>query len=78
MKYDARKLSTNEQALLRRIAVQRAQSGESAADVTRCYGGLGDRTIFKWLGIAREEGRDAMAPLPLFGRNRSTKKSIAG
>jgi len=70
MKYDARKLSTDEQALLRRIAVQRVKSGETAAEVTRCYG-LGSRTIFKWLRTAREKGIDALAPLPRSGRKRT-------
>lgn len=70
MKYDARKLATDEQALLRRISVQRVENGESAAEVTRCYG-LGDRTIFKWLRIAREKGIDALAPLPRLGRKRA-------
>ena len=45
MKYDARKLSTDEKSLLRRIAVQRVFNGESAAEVTRCYG-LGDNIYF--------------------------------
>lgn len=70
MKYDARKLSTDEKALLRRIAVQRVFNGESAAEVTRSYG-LGDRTIFKWLRIARETGLDGLAPIPRTGRNRA-------
>lgn len=67
MKYDARKLSTEEQALLRRIAVQRVLSGETAAQVSRDYG-LGDKTIFTWLRTAREKGLDALAPLPRSGR----------
>jgi len=70
MKYDARKLSTEEQAFLRRIAVQRVFDGESAAQVGRSYG-LGDRTIYKWLKIARESGLDALAPLPRSGRPRA-------
>lgn len=70
MKYDARKLSTDEQALIRRIAVQRVLSGESAASVTRSYG-LGSKTIFKWLRIARENGLDSLAPIPRTGRKRA-------
>jgi len=70
MKYDARKLTTEEQALLRRIAVQRVFNGESAAEVTRSYG-LGGRTIFKWLRTAREKGLDGLAPIPRTGRNRA-------
>jgi len=37
MKYDARKLSTDEQGLLRRLAAQRVLDGESPAAVTRSY-----------------------------------------
>lgn len=70
MKYDARQLSTDEQALLRRIAVQRVFSGESAAQVTRDYG-LGDRTIFTWLRTARDKGMDALAPIPRTGRKKA-------
>lgn len=70
MKYDARKLSTEEQALLRRLAVQRVFTGETAAKVGRSYG-LGDKTIYKWLRIAKEKGLDALAPIPRSGRNRS-------
>lgn len=70
MKYDARKLSTDEKALLRRIAVQRVLDGESAAEITRCYG-LGNKTIFKWLRTAKEQGLDALAPIPRTGRKRA-------
>ena len=58
MKYDARKISTEEQHLLRKIAVQRVFDGETAAEVTRSFG-LGARTIFTWLKIAREKGVEA-------------------
>lgn len=70
MKNDARKLSTDEQALLRRLAAQQVLEGESPGDVTRRYG-LGDKTIFKWVKIAREKGLDALAPKPRSGRNRA-------
>lgn len=70
MKYDARKLSTDEQTLLRRLAVQRVLNGESAAVVTRDYG-LGEKTIFKWLRVAKEKGLDALAPIPRTGRNKA-------
>jgi len=70
MKYDARKLSTEEQHLLRRLAVQRVLEGEPACEVTRSYG-LGDRTIYRWLRIARESGIDALAPKPRSGRGRA-------
>ncbi|WP_444920044.1 IS630 family transposase [Microbulbifer sp. CnH-101-G] len=69
MKYDARKLSTEEQHLIRKIAVQRVFDGESAAEVGRSLG-LGSRTIFPWLRIAREKGIDALSPKARPGRGR--------
>lgn len=69
MKYDARKLSTDEQALLRRLAAQQVLNGESPTVVTRRYG-LGDRTIYKWVKIAKEKGLDALAPKPRSGRGK--------
>ncbi|WP_185906536.1 IS630 family transposase [Teredinibacter haidensis] len=70
MKNDARKLSTEEQHLIRKIAVQRVHDGESAAEVTRSFG-LGSRTIFTWLRLAREKGIEALAPKARTGRNRT-------
>ncbi len=70
MKNDARKLSTEEQHLIRKLAVQRVLDGESAADVTRSFG-LGSTTIFKWLRIARDEGMEALCPKARSGRNRT-------
>lgn len=67
MKNDARNLSTEQKALLRRLAVQRVFDGESPKDVTLSYG-LGDKTIFKWLKIAKEKGISALAPKPKPGR----------
>jgi len=69
MKNDARKLSTDEKSLLRRLAAQRVLNGESPKDVTRSYG-LGDKTIFKWVKIAREKGLNALAPKPRGGRGK--------
>jgi len=69
MKYDARKLSTEEQHLIRKLAVQRVFDGESAAEVTRSLC-LGSKTIFTWLKIAREKGIEALAPKARTGRNR--------
>ena len=69
MKYDARKIATEEQHLLRKLAVQRVFDGESAAEVTRSFG-LGSKTIFTWLKTAREQGIDALAPKTRTGRNR--------
>lgn len=67
MKYDARKLSTNEQALVRRIAVQRVFDGESAIEVARSLG-LGERSVYPWVRKAKQQGLDALAPLPRAGR----------
>jgi len=69
MKYDARKITTEEQHLIRKLAVQRVLNGESAAEVTRNFG-LGKKSIFRWLKIAREKGLDALAPKARTGRNR--------
>jgi len=69
MKNDARKLSTEEQHLIRKLAVQRVFDGESVAEVTRSFG-LGDRTVFAWLKIAREQGIEALSPKARTGRNR--------
>jgi transposase len=69
MKYDARKITTEEQHLIRKLAVQRVLAGESAADVTRSFG-LGEKTIFTWLKVAREQGLIALAPKARTGRNR--------
>lgn len=70
MNTDARKLSTEEQALLRRLAVQRVLNGESPKSVSESYG-LGKKTIFVWLKIAREKGLDGLAPKPRPGRGRA-------
>lgn len=70
MKYDARKISTEEQHLIRKLAVQRVLSGESAASVTRSFG-LGSTTIFTWLKVARKKGLDALCPKVRTGRNRA-------
>jgi len=70
MKNDARKLSTEEQHLVRKIAVQRVHDGESAVEVTRSFG-LGSRTIFTWLRLAREKGIEALAPKARTGRDRT-------
>lgn len=69
MKYDARKISTEEQHLIRKLAVQRVFDGESATEVTRSFG-LGEKTIFTWLKIAREQGIIALAPKARTGRDR--------
>lgn len=70
MKYDARKLSTDEQTLLRRLAAQRVLDGESPVAAIRGYG-LGDKTIFKWVKLAKEKGLNALAAKPRPGRGRA-------
>ena len=70
MRYDARKLSTEEQALIRRLAVQRVFDGERPCDITEAYG-LSEKVIFKWIKKAKDLGLDSLAPLPRSGRNRA-------
>jgi transposase len=70
MKNDARKLSTEEQHLIRKLAIQRVHDGESVAEVTRSFG-LGARTIFAWLRIVREKGVEALSLKVRTGRNRT-------
>ena len=70
MKFDARKLSTQEQALIRRLAVQRVLDGERPSDITKAYG-LSDKIIFRWIRKAKKEGLDSLAPLPRHGRRRT-------
>lgn len=70
MKIDGRKLTTEEKAFIRRIAVQRVLDGESPTKVIRSYG-LSDRAIYPWLRKARNEGLESLAPLPKAGRTRT-------
>ncbi|MCU7815021.1 MAG: IS630 family transposase [Candidatus Thiodiazotropha sp. (ex Rostrolucina anterorostrata)] len=70
MKIDGRKISTEEQALIRRMAVQRVFEGESPTKVIRSYG-LSDRAIYPWIRKAKTEGLDSLSPLPKTGRARS-------
>lgn len=69
MKYDGRTLSTEEKHLLRKLAVQRVFDGESPTEVTQSFG-LGKKTIYVWLRIARKSGIQALAPKARTGRNR--------
>lgn len=69
MKNDARKLSAEEQYLIRKLAVQRVFDGEVAAEVARSFG-LGDRTIYRWVKIAREKGIESLSPKAKTGRTR--------
>lgn len=70
MKYDARKLSKDEQAVIRRLAVQRYFDGESPSKITEAYG-LSDKIIFYWVKKAKEEGLDSLKPVPHPGRTRT-------
>jgi len=69
MKYDARKLTTEEKHLIRKLAVQRVFDGESAAEVSRSFG-LGPKTIYGWLKMARDKGIKALSPKARSGRDR--------
>lgn len=55
--------------LLCRLAVQRVLDGELPKAVTDSYG-LGEKTIFRWLKVANEQGLDALAPKPRPGSGR--------
>ena len=55
MKLDGRRLSKEEKAFIRRMAVQRVWDGESPSAVMDSYG-LGRKTIFPWLRKAEAEG----------------------
>jgi transposase len=69
MNYDGRKLGTEEQHLIRKLAVQRVFDGEKPTEVTRSFK-LGKKTIYGWLRIARKSGFKALAPKARTGRNR--------
>lgn len=69
IKYDARKLSTHEQALLRQMAVARVIAGEPVTAVTRAYG-LGDKTLYKWLRTYKNEGSQVLSQTAKQGRRR--------
>jgi transposase len=61
MEIDGRQLSTEEQAFIRRTAVQRVWDGESPGVVMNSYG-LCRTSIYPWLRKANAEGLDALAP----------------
>lgn len=69
MKIDGRRLSKEEKALIRRMAVQRVYDGESPSAVMDSYG-LSRKAIYPWLRRAKAEGIDALAPRPHTGRKR--------
>jgi transposase len=59
-----------EQALIRRMAVQRVFEGESPTKVIRGYG-MNDRTIHPWIRKAKAERLESLGPLPRKGRPRN-------
>lgn len=69
MEIDGRQLSTEEQAFIRRTAVQRVWDGESPSAVMTSYG-LSRTSIYPWLRKANAQGLDALAPRPRPGRQR--------
>ena len=70
MKKDARKYTTEEQHLIRQIAVQRVLiDGELPGVVSQSLG-LGSKTIYPWLKVAREKGIEALAPKSRPGRGK--------
>jgi transposase len=70
MKIDGRKITQEEQALIRRMAVQRVLKGESPTKVIRSYG-MSDRAIYPWIRKAKEEGLESLGPLPKGGSART-------
>ncbi len=70
MRFDARKYSADEQALIRRLSVQRVFDGERPCDVTKAYG-LSGKVIFRWIARAKKDGLDSLAPLSRPGRTRA-------
>ena len=73
-KFDARSLSTEEQALLRKLAVRRVLNGESPRAVTASFG-LGKKTIYKWLKAVRENGEESLSPRSKTGRAPTLKEA---
>lgn len=68
-RYDARGLSSYEQACLRQAAVSRVISGEKIHHVTEDYG-LGDKTLYKWLKTYRLHGPKVLTHHAKQGRKR--------
>lgn len=69
MKIDGRRLSKEDKAFIRRMAVQRVYDGESPSAVMDSYG-LSRKAIYPWLRRAKAEGIDALAARPHTGRKR--------
>ena len=69
MKVDGRKYSTEEQHLIRRMAVQRYQEGESPTLIAKSYG-VTYTSVYRWVQKARKHGIESLAPVPKSGRPR--------
>jgi transposase len=70
MKYDARKLSKEEKAVIRRLAVQRYMDGEKPSKIIEAYA-LSEKIIYHWIRKAKEEGIESLNPIPHPGRTRT-------
>jgi transposase len=70
MKIDGRKITQEEQALIRRMAVQRVFEGESPTKVIRSYG-MSDRAIYPWIRKAKKEGLNSLGSLPKGGSGKT-------
>ena len=70
MEIDGRQLTKEQKEFIRRMAVERVLKGESASEVIRSYG-LCRTTIYKWLGIAKAEGLEALKATIGTGRVRT-------
>lgn len=70
MKYDARKLSKEQKAVIRRLAVQRYMDGEKPSKIIEAYG-LSDKIIYHWVKKAKTEGMESLEPIPHPGRTRT-------
>lgn len=66
---DGRKRSTEEKHLIRRIAVQRYQEGESANRIAKSLG-VSAVSVHRWAKAAKEDGLESLAPKPPPGRPR--------
>lgn len=66
---DGRKRSNEEKHLIRRIAVQRYQEGESAKRIAKSLG-VSVVSVHRWANSAKVNGLDSLAPKPPPGRPR--------
>jgi transposase len=64
---DGRKLKHDVLESLRIRAVQRIEEGESPEVVIKALG-MNRRTIYKWIALYRERGKEALKAKPLAGR----------